>query len=208
MNKNLTEAIVFDLGKVLVDFSVERACTQVAKAVGVSAPQVHSFLFDDGLEFRFEAGELSFLELHRLFEGRFNVSVASSVLKTAAADIFCPLEDSINLLKDLRKQYGRKKTFALLSNTNEIHWDHIEKNWNISSCFDHTILSFEVKAMKPDEKIYHHALQKIGVSPERCFFVDDLQANIDGAKRVGIDASLYESTEKLRADLSHRGIFV
>lgn len=208
MIKTKTEALIFDLGKVIVDFSVEMACNQVAKAAGISSQQVHSFLFEDGLELRFEAGEISFSDLHQLFEQSFNLSIPSAVLKLAAADIFCPLEQSLELLRILRSKYVEKITFALLSNTNEIHWEHIERRWEISSFFDHTILSFEAKSMKPDEKIYCHALEKIGVAPENCFFVDDLQSNIDGAKRLGIDASLYEGTEKLRSDLTLRGFLV
>ena len=97
---------------------------------------------------------------------------------------------------------------VLLSNTNVVHWEFIESNWLISKFFDHTVLSYEVKALKPDEKIYRSVLKKTGVNAHDCFFVDDLQANVEGAKNLGFDAALFTTSESLRGDLAVRGFRV
>ena len=210
MTVKTPRVIIFDLGKVIVDFSVEKACSQIAKAAseGVSAGVVHSFLFEDGLEYRFEAGEFNFAHLHQLFERRFACSINASDLKLAAADIFTPITPTIEILKCLREKYSNEIPMVLLSNTNEVHWEFIEKNWSISKFFDHTVLSFEVKSLKPDEKIYRAVLEKTGADARHCFFVDDIQANIDGAIHLGFDAALFNGPDSLRRALIARGLSV
>jgi putative hydrolase of the HAD superfamily len=206
MTKPIAQALVFDLGKVIVDFSVEKACSQVADVAGVKPADVKSWLFDDGLEYRFEAGEFSFPDLHKKFETHFKRSVPSDHLKLAAANIFSPIQSTIDILQQLRDTYAANLPFVLLSNTNEIHWEYIEQTWSISRFFDHLVLSFEVKALKPEQKIYEHVLAKIGCEPGGIFFVDDVKQNIDGAKALGLDAVLYEGEHKLRQDLRERQV--
>lgn len=209
MNARTPRVLVFDLGKVIVEFSVEKACLQIAKAAGgVEADLVKSFLFDDGLEYRFEAGEFKFVQLHQLFEQRFDVSISPMELRDAAADIFTPISPTIDILKNLRTNYEGKIPMVLLSNTNEVHWTYIEKNWSISRFFDHTVLSYEEKCLKPDEKIYRSVLKKTGVDACDCFFVDDLKTNIDAAKKLGFDAAIFTNSENLRHDLIARGLRV
>jgi putative hydrolase of the HAD superfamily len=201
----MSGALVFDLGKVLVDFSVEKACMQIARTAGVAPDLIKSFLFDDGLELRFEAGEMNFAELHQIFERQFSVKIPPADLMQAASNIFSPIDQNLKLLARLREKYGQQTRFVLLSNTNEIHWAHIEKQWNLSQWFHHLILSFEVKATKPHERIYLEVERLTGLPLSSCFFVDDVAANVDGARRTGLDAELYTDTETLCLDLLKRG---
>lgn len=206
MTKPVIEALVFDLGKVIVDFSVEKACLQVADVAGIKPDDVKSWLFDDGLEYRFEAGEFSFSDLHKKFETHFKKTVHADHLRLAAANIFSPIQSTIDILQKLRDIYAKTLPFVLLSNTNEIHWHHIEQTWSISQFFDHLVLSFEVKSLKPEPKIYEHVLTKISCPPSGIFFVDDVKQNIEGAKAVGLDAVIYEGEHKLRQDLRERHV--
>ena len=60
--------------------------------------------------------------------------------------------------------------------------------------------------MKPQEKIYKAAIEAAGVSAENIFYTDDLEPNIDGAKRCGMDAAIYTDTPTLAESLRRRGI--
>ena len=208
MTVRTTGALVFDLGKVLVDFSVERACEQVATVGGVTPPAVKKFLFDDGLELQFECGLIDFGTLHRKFEEHFKITVSQSALAHAAADIFTPMEASLNLVAALRRKYQNTIPFVLLSNTNEIHWNHIETKWRVSELFDHLVLSYQLKSMKPDAQIFLEAIRLTGLTAERCFFVDDVPENIAGARRAGLDCELFQGVASLTRHLAARGIFV
>ena len=203
-----TGALVFDLGKVLIDFSVERACDQIALVGGVTSVAVKKFLFDDGLEIQFECGLIDFKTLHHRFQEHFQVHVSITDLAFAAADIFTPMEASLSLVTSLRKKYQNTTPFILLSNTNEIHWNHINSTWHVSELFDHVILSYELKSMKPDAKIFMEAIRRTGLTAEQCFFVDDVPENIAGASLVGLDCQLFQGAETLAAQLADRGFFI
>uniref|UniRef100_UPI00359311D8 HAD-IA family hydrolase n=1 Tax=Aquiflexum sp. TaxID=1872584 RepID=UPI00359311D8 len=56
----------------------------------------------------------------------------------------------------------------------------------LSVMFDRVFLSHEMGLAKPDEAIYKAVINEIQVEPNRVLFFDDLLANLDGAKRVGI----------------------
>jgi HAD superfamily hydrolase (TIGR01509 family) len=60
--------------------------------------------------------------------------------------------------------------------------------------------------MKPEARIYQHAILLAGVPAAQVFFTDDRLENVEGARAVGIDAVLFTSTEQLRNDLRSRGI--
>lgn len=67
---------------------------------------------------------------------------------------------------------------------------------------DGLVVSAEVKATKPDARIFRILMERYGLKAEECLFVDDAQRNVDGARAVGMEALLFEGAEKLRADLA------
>lgn len=69
--------------------------------------------------------------------------------------------------------------------------------------FDGVLFSAEVKCMKPQKEMYGHLFERFGLKPEECFFVDDLQLNIDGAKECGMDGYCFADgdVQKLRSVL-------
>ena len=94
----------------------------------------------------------------------------------------------------------------LLSNTNAIHFEMVRRTYPILRHFDAFCLSYEVKAMKPDPKIYRAAVEMAGCLPEECFYTDDIAAYVEGAQRIGIDAVQFEGAEQLQREMRARGI--
>ena len=74
--------------------------------------------------------------------------------------------------------------------------------------FDSVTLSFEVKAMKPDERIYRDAVGKLRVLPGECVYVDDIEANAEGANRLGMRGIRYVTHPSLLDSLAAAGIAV
>ena len=64
---------------------------------------------------------------------------------------------------------------------------YITRN-SFADIFDHMVISAEVGMMKPDPKIYYHALEQFGVAPQEAVFLDDFQENITGAQAIGMNA--------------------
>jgi HAD superfamily hydrolase (TIGR01509 family) len=75
--------------------------------------------------------------------------------------------------------------------------------------FDVQVYSCDLGLVKPDEAIYDRLIEELAVAPARILFVDDIGANVEGAKRAGLQAVLFESEPQLRdflADLLPRPV--
>ncbi len=111
-------------------------------------------------------------------------------------------ENVLQLVDELKKN-GYK--VGLISNTIMPHVREIRKRGGYKR-FDPVILSCEVGFRKPKREIYEIALKKLGLKPEECVFVDDLQENVEGAKTVGIKAFLFEGVKQFKKDLLSCGV--
>ena len=69
--------------------------------------------------------------------------------------------------------------------------------------FDGIIFSSTEKLIKPQRQIYERLFEKFDLNPAECYFVDDLQLNIDGAKACGMDGYCFadRDVEKLKVKL-------
>ena len=109
-----------------------------------------------------------------------------------------PIEDSVSVLADLRQRgvplYGLtnlpgEKFPALMERLNFLDW------------FEAVVVSGAVGVAKPDLEIYIHLLKTYHLVPESTLFVDDVAANVEGAKALGLAAIHFVSPAKLRSDL-------
>jgi putative hydrolase of the HAD superfamily len=198
----VNSVVVFDLGKVLVDFDYSIAARKIAARSMKQIPDLHHFLGSSPILARFESGLLTrkqffaemqqitgFLDDENEFSGHF-------------ADIFLPIEPMIELHSKLRRQ---KIPTYILSNTNDIAIEHISRNFPFFKNFDGYIFSHEVGAMKPESKIYG-ALEKLsGKRGAEIIYLDDRPENIVAGEARGWKTILHETPEKSRAALNAFG---
>jgi putative hydrolase of the HAD superfamily len=57
--------------------------------------------------------------------------------------------------------------------------------------FDAVVISAEVGMRKPEERIYRHAADLIGLPPQECVFIDDIEANVAAAEAIGMTGVLH-----------------
>ena len=91
--------------------------------------------------------------------------------------MFSPIEPTLALIRRLKGRYR----LGLLSNTNEWHFRGHIATVPVFPLFDTVTLSYEVREMKPGERIYRDALGKLGLPPESCVFIDDIEENVAAA---------------------------
>lgn len=100
-----------------------------------------------------------------------------------------PVKYAEEYIKQLKAE--GKRVFVL-SNA-PLRFSDLEKSYpSIFSLFDGIVVSAREKAVKPDDKIYKILLERYNLNPSECFFYDDLEANIEGAKRNGIDGEIFK----------------
>jgi putative hydrolase of the HAD superfamily len=196
-------AIIFDLGKVLIDFDFSRGYQALEGRCRHSTVEIRRRLASTDLVERFETG---------LVEPEGFVSQLRNLL---SADIgyteFCGAWSSIfgkplipePLLADLSARYR----LVLLSNTNAIHYRDLCRRYPLLDYFEHRVLSFEVHAMKPATKIFQCAIDAAGCPPQQCFYTDDIASYTEAARNLGIDAVTFESATQLERELRLRNIF-
>lgn len=99
----------------------------------------------------------------------------------------------------LRKQY---KT-ALLSNIGpgglQVMWPEGE----LEKYFDEAIASGDVGHIKPEPEIYQLMAKRLGVDPNECVMIDDLQKHCDGARNAGMQAIQYSHFAQAKAELEN-----
>ncbi len=89
------------------------------------------------------------------------------------------------------RQRERGRQLALLSNTNPIHWRQVTAATTVFDGFRQTFLSFETGLFKPDPDAFLQVIEHFGCRPADIRFLDDVQANVDAARALGIDAHRY-----------------
>jgi 2-haloacid dehalogenase len=106
----------------------------------------------------------------------------------------------------LERLSGQGVPLYAITNYSSEKWVETRARFPFFEHFRDIVVSADEKMMKPDPAIYHLCLQRNGLEAEACVFIDDVARNVAAAKSVGIDAILFESPEKLSADLTTRGI--
>lgn len=193
----------FDMGNVLVFFSHERMCQNIAELCGWSLPQTKTFLLEEGRQWKLERGDISEEEFHAEFCEATGRTIDIDQLRHAAADIFW-LNDSILPVLQGLKNAGIR--LLLLSNTSITHIQFIERHFDVLRLMDDRVTSFEARALKPEDRIFEVALSKAQCEPSECFYTDDIEAYIHKGASFGINASIYTTTPLLLTALKELGV--
>jgi putative hydrolase of the HAD superfamily len=196
-------AIVFDFGNVIGYFDHYRTLNKLTPFSDMTAEAMYAAVFDSDLEDAFESGRMSVPEFLGQFRSLCRLRCEDDVLHAACADIFHPNEEVCALLPRLKARYR----LLLGSNTNELHAVQFRRQFaDVLRHFDHLVLSYEVRVRKPRAGFFEHCRRLAGFPPQECLFIDDLPANVEGARACGWHGIVYTGIEDLRARLSGLGI--
>ena len=76
-----------------------------------------------------------------------------------------------------------------------------------SQFFDGAVISAHWKVLKPEREIYEILFREYGLEPSECFFVDDLNINVEGALCAGMDGYIFDGdVGRLRQALCRAGV--
>jgi len=203
MNMSVPSAVVFDLGKVLVDFDYGIAAAKLAQCSQFTAPQVLQALSQSPLLHRFETGLLSNEQFAVEVCAQCGFSGTRDEFYEAFADIFCEIPAMTALAASLRAQ---RIPTCVFSNTNDLAICHIRRRFAFFAHFDHYILSYEQGVMKPEAAIYDAVERALGLSGEAIVYLDDRAENVEGGLARGWRAILHETPEKTISVLGQWGL--
>jgi putative hydrolase of the HAD superfamily len=164
---------------------------------------IHAFLFGSQLEDDYESGRIGTAEFVRLVRDGCRLRCPGEQIRADYADIFWPNPEVCDLIPRLASRYR----LLLLSNTNELHTGRFRPQFaDTLRHFAGLVLSHEVGARKPRAEIFQHAQRLAGCLPQECVFIDDLPANVAGARAVGWHGIVYPGHADLVRRLAELGI--
>lgn len=189
MIKNL----LFDLGGVIMDI---RRLNCVASFERLGMKDADSFLGEysqKGPFLQLEEGAISEEQFRDAVRQFIDGEVSDEEIDGAFCDFLVGIP--VHRLKQLRQLKQQYKIY-MLSNTNSIMWrsriaeDFRQEGLEREDYFDGIVTSFEAKSIKPDAKIFHTVVEKLGINPEETLFLDDSQKNLDAAAELGFKTLL------------------
>jgi len=204
----LIRFVYFDLGNVLASFDVQRACENVALRWSVDPGDVRRFIWDSGLQDRFEHGQVSVDEFAKTVRQSLNLDEAATPtteLVDRLCDMFEPIVEMVDLVDDVRNCGVR---LGILSNTCEAHWQWLTRAQYaaLRGPFDHVILSYEHGLMKPHLSLYQIAADKTGEAAASILFFDDRPDNVAAAQASGWQAHQFTDAASAREVLRVAGV--
>ena len=195
--------IVFDLGKVLVDFDYTVAARKIAARSAKSPEDLHAFLGASPLLVEYESGRHSRREFFAAIRQAIDFHGDLEEFGSYFADIFTAMPGTIALHAELRQR--GYQTF-IFSNTNDLAVEHVRRNFPFFQNFDGYILSYEVGGLKPQPEIYAAVEKLTGRRGADLVYIDDRPENIETGKGRGWRAVMHESAEKTRKALAGWGV--
>jgi hydrogenase maturation protease len=199
------KCLAFDLGRVLFDFDYSIALNKIKDKIGVSAEKIIHELFYNNFATDFEKGVTAAYDFYLKFKKEFRAEIGYEEFIEVWCDIFSPRYETIDLVDKLRIIYP----VYLISNINELHFNFLYKKYpQVFSLFDGLILSYKVKSLKPEKKIYAELKKVSKREYEQIIYIDDRQDLIKEAKDFKLNCILFSDLAKLMNSLHTLEIFI
>jgi glucose-1-phosphatase len=194
------DAIIFDLGGVLINLDYNRTTEAFVKLGMTDFHLVYSQLSQSSLFDRYETGQISSQHfINSLLPHLPHGTSANAVVHAWNEMILNVPFEKTRLLLDLKTHMP----IFLLSNTNEIHMEKVRREWKkvtptaLEEYFNEVFLSYQINLRKPDPEIFRLVCSKNGLQPEKVLFIDDSPQHIEGAKSIGLQTLHLTDPEKL-----------
>lgn len=197
------DAVVFDVGRVLVQWDLRRLFAQVVHDEE-KLDWVCSDLVSEDWHFRHDAGE----ELDTLVAERKAAFPGNDAILDAYASQFLEsIPGNIPGTHEIvRELSARRVPLFVITNFASPFWREYRATEPLFDLFQDIVVSGDEKLVKPDAAIYELAARRFGHAPEKMLFIDDRADNIAGAKALGWNVHQFHNAEALRADLVERGL--
>jgi len=193
------KALLFDLGGVLIDVDFPGAFAHWARCAGASAEALRQrFAFDETLA-RYECGQIEAREYFAALRGALGIDISDADFESGWGAMF---PGEIEGIRELLASVRGRAPMYIFSNTNFEH----QRVWSarfaeLLEPFDHVFTSNEIGKRKPTPEAFHAVAQAIDVPPENILFFDDLAANVEGARAIGMHAIQVRDIDDIRRGL-------
>jgi glucose-1-phosphatase len=199
----IPKAVVFDLGKVLLDFDYGIAISRIQKQCRLSSQELHALINQSPLLYQYETNSLTTEQFFAAVQAASGFCGDLAGFRASFADIFTPIEPMIRLHGRLR--HANVPTY-IFSNTNELAVDHIRACFPFFGEFDGYILSFEHNAMKPDAALYEVVERVTRRRGSELLYIDDRTENVTAGQARDWQTILHQDPDRTTAAVLKTGV--
>lgn len=195
MTNHKIKNIILDLGNTLIYFDYCYFFDGVAKLEKrVNARKFKKYFVDNKFDVKIGSGRLNIQQTFKILKKKFNLGISYSDFYYLYCDIFWENTAMKNFLENKLLDSGYR--LFMLSNVDSSHINFADNNFPYIKNIRKRVLSYKVKSVKPEKKIYKYLIEKNKIVPEESILIDDLKANILKAKSFGINTIHYTSHKK------------
>jgi putative hydrolase of the HAD superfamily len=191
--------VVFDFGGVLVKWRPQEIIDSFYTEAHLrESLRTHAFQHDDWLDM--DRGTLDEASIvRRCAERMARPESELTALFDHLRATLTPIEPTVQLLRELRQREGLK--LYGLSNMSETIFAYLDGRHDFFKLFDGIVVSAAVKLLKPEPAIYEHLRERFKLDFTETVFIDDYPRNVESARRTGLPAIQFETTEQVRREL-------
>jgi HAD superfamily hydrolase (TIGR01509 family) len=201
---NSADALLFDLGRVVLDIDFGKALVCWAGHAGRAPGDLAARFVREESYRDHEVGKIDDAAYFQSLRDALGIGISDAQFLEGWNAIFAGEMPGIATL--LKRAAARLPLYAF-SNTNRPHVEHFSEAYaDVLGHFREVFLSSTIGLRKPDAAAYDHVVRAIGVPAERIVFFDDVPANVEGARARGLVAVHVTSPDDVAETLAALGI--
>ena len=190
--------VIFDLGGVVLDWN-PAAIVALVEPVPERQAALRHALFGHADWRLFDRGTLTEPELIQRLQTRLGSTRAEvEAILDAVRNSLVEKPETLELIRTLQ---GQGTPLYCLSNMPATIYTHLRQRHSFWDAFSGIVISGEVQMMKPEPEVFMHLLATFGLRAEESVFIDDLPANIESARQVGLHAICFKDAAQCRREL-------
>ena len=192
------QAVIFDVGGVLLRVQDRRARRKWEAHLGLAEGTLFKAIVTSQVSARAMVGEVSEEAVWKHAAASFKLNAEQS--RAFQRDFWSGNRLNAELVRFMRALRRRFKV-AILSNAWSDTREEFSQRFGLDRLADAMIISAEEGVAKPDPRIYHIAVERLGVRAEAAVFVDDLPENVQGAQAVGMRGVQFKNNAQTIAEI-------
>ena len=198
--------VLFDLNGVLYQYDRAARIDALAAFSRLNADAIKAAVWDSGFEDSGDAGTLNAASYLHGFGAAMGHDLSEADWVAALRCAITPIPAALELLPRIRPTVAS----AVLTNNNLLVQKHFSTLYPevAARMGNHAFVSAEFGARKPDPEVYRACLGRLGVAPEAALFIDDSEANVAGARSVGLSGHHSIGPDDIEAALRRHGILL